>query len=207
MVAYTCGVKAAVGMTGVVAISNRIDSAYIAQEQLRSQYFIFIRGRTGIVQKRTHYQKQYLCNIQPRGALDMFGVCSNRQVPHPRVETYLANILDPIAASFTLTQGGGLEDGAGAATWGRAPEGPEQFQTRCFYEPQRQTLEFEGVGPFVGGHRQYGRELLRERPNGRAGGRATHFLQILGGALFKGWCTLHGSTSHWPRAVSRLRRP
>ena len=88
--------------------------------------------------------------------------------------------------------GGGLEDSAGEAPGVGASEGPEQFQTRCFYEPQRQTFELEGVRPFMGGHRQDGGELLRERPYARAGGRATHFLQILGGALLL-------------RAVSRAR--
>ena len=90
--------------------------------------------------------------------------------------------------------GGVLEDRAGEAPGGAAPEGPAQFQTRRFCEPQRQTFELEGVGPFVGGHGQYGRELLRERPNGRAGGRATHFLQILGGALSEVFvrCTVEG---------------
>ena len=88
--------------------------------------------------------------------------------------------------------GGVLEDGAGEAPGVGAPEGPEQFQTRRFYEPQRQTFELEGVGPFVRRHRQYGRELLRERADARSGGRATHFLQILGGALLL-------------RAVSRAR--
>ena len=70
--------------------------------------------------------------------------------------------------------GGGLEDGAGEASGGDAPEGPAQFQTRRFCEPQRQTFELEGVGPFMRGHRQYGSELLRERPYARSGGRATH---------------------------------
>ena len=70
--------------------------------------------------------------------------------------------------------GGVLEDGAGEAPGGDAPEGPEQFQTRCFYEPQRETLEFKGVGALMRRHRQDGGELLRERPYARAGGGATH---------------------------------
>ena len=82
-----------------------------------------------------------------------------------------------------LCGGGVLEDGTGEAPGAAAPEGPEQFQTRRFCEPQRQTFELEGVGPLVRRHRQDGGELLRERPYACAGGRATHFLQILGGAL------------------------
>ena len=88
--------------------------------------------------------------------------------------------------------GGGLEDGAGEAPGAAAPEGPELFQTRRFCEPQRETLEFEGVGALMRRHRQDGGQLLRERPYACAGGGATHFLQILGGALLL-------------RAVSRAR--
>ena len=90
--------------------------------------------------------------------------------------------------------GGVLEDRAGEAPGGAAPEGPEQFQTRRFCEPQRETLELEGVGPLVRRHRQDGGELLRERADARSGGRATHFLQILGGALFRDGvrCTVEG---------------
>ena len=79
--------------------------------------------------------------------------------------------------------GGVLEDGAGEARGGAPPEGPAELQTRRFYEPQRQTFELEGVGPFMRSHRKDGCQLLRERPYARSGGRATHFLQILGGAL------------------------
>ena len=70
--------------------------------------------------------------------------------------------------------GGVLGDGAGEVTGGEAPEGPAELQTRRFYEPQRQTFEFKGVGPLVSCHRQDGGKLLRERANACAGGRATH---------------------------------
>ena len=80
-------------------------------------------------------------------------------------------------------RGGVLGDSAGEATGGDALEGPEQFQTRRFCEPQRETLEFKGVGALMRRHRQDGGQLFRERPYACAGGGATHFLQILGGVL------------------------
>ena len=76
-----------------------------------------------------------------------------------------------------------LEDSAGEAPGGDAPEGPKQFQTRRFCEPQRETLELKGVGALARRDREHGAELLRER-EARAGGSATHFLLILLGALF-----------------------
>ena len=83
--------------------------------------------------------------------------------------------------------GGGLENSAGEAPGGDAPEGPEQFQTRRFCEPQRETLELKGVGALARRDREHGAELLRER-EARAGGRATHCLLILGGALLLHVC-------------------
>ena len=51
---------------------------------------------------------------------------------------------------------------------------PNNFRQRRFCEPQSETLEFKGVGALMRRHRQYGGELLRERPYARSGGRATH---------------------------------